>query len=290
MSQLNRITSVCAAFAVLAHRQVLSSAALASLVVLAAGPLQAQTSKPASFEGEIVYSFEAGPRADTQSESDLKDLRILSNADRILIRPTRVDEQGRQDNDALLLRNDLRDIVLLTDGNEAVRMTESELSYFAQMLNSFSAMMGSANDAASALDALMGGGSSQPAKPEWLKTDEKKSFHGIRSVKWRLRQPDKDGWVDLWLAESERLDWGLISGDWSSLSSSVSGVEFDPAPILRNGSFPLVLEVYEKRELVWKMTASEVKRRAISSTQLDIPEGRQVIGLSELLMKMMSGG
>lgn len=253
------------------------------------------------FQGHIQYRFEdlrgvpaARPDADGRpapsapAPADRMEgtAEILAAADRILIRSAVRNLQQGPAPEGVLIRNDLADVVIFSGGSTAVRLTRSELSSFMQMVDAWTAM---SEGAASLRQAATPGGEDEAAGGRWIRTDERRVIHGIPAVKWRGREQASGQLTDLWLAEGRTLDWTFFSGTWTRLLPAADELNVGPEIFFQNGSVPLLVEVYRGRTLAYRISAESVSTAQVDPTRFDIPDDKQVIGLSELMMRMLSG-
>lgn len=252
------------------------------------------------FEGRIQYRFEdlRGTAGDGASEastprpipaaSDKMEgtAEILAGPSRILIRSAVRNLQEGPTAEGVLIRNDLRDVVIFSGGSTAVRLTRSELSTFMQMVDAWTSM---AEGAAAVRDAYTGQ-ASQAASGRWIRTDERRVIHGMPAVKWRGRDDNAGQLTDLWLAEDRTLDWTFFSGTWTQLLPGAGELNVGPEIFFENGSVPLLVEIYRDRTLAYRIQAETVDTEAVDPAVFDIPGDKQVIGLSELMMRMLYGG
>jgi len=271
-------------------------------------PTHAQT----AFEGSIRYQIEEADRPEGRRVAGFAEVHASASRIRVQVKEEpRAEASGASTLEsssatavgagapgsdsnpqeaAFILRNDLRDIVLFTSPTEAIRISQTELSALLELVKTY--MMGSSTSGSSAAGSSQNAAGSSPSSSSthtWIQTDEKKSIHGIRAVKWRGRNDDRNELIDLWLAESYTFDWTFFSGQWNAITSLIDAEGFNVGFFFENGQVPLQAEVYQNRTLVYRVTAENVDQGEPDPASLNVTQGVQVLSLTDLMMKLIMG-
>src|SRR6056297_3456099 len=170
------------------------------------------------------------------------------------------------------VRHDLSDFVVVTTDDEGLKITKSELDNLVGMINQFQ-------------------GRKLPAeqKPfDWdtrvRETGETKEIHGYQSVEFELNGDREDEVISVWLTDQIKVDWGLLLDAWTS----VGAMQFDqeiPIELLMNAnSFPLLVEVNRGGRVVYRAESTSVSTPLADLSQVNVPSGLRLLGLSDLMM------
>ncbi|HMB42007.1 MAG TPA: hypothetical protein VKM37_08480 [Balneolaceae bacterium] len=170
------------------------------------------------------------------------------------------------------VRHDLSDFVVVTTDDEGIKITKSELDNLVGMINQF-----------------QGRKPAPEQKPfDWgarvRETGETKDIHGYQSVEFELDGDREDEVISVWLTDRIKVDWGLLLDAWMSVGASQFDQEI-PIEILMNAnSFPLLVEVNRGGRVIYRAESTGVSSPLTDLSQVNVPQGLKLLGISDLMM------
>jgi len=170
------------------------------------------------------------------------------------------------------VRHDLSDFVVVTTDEEGLKITKSELDNLVGMINQFQGRKPAAEQKPFDWDTRV------------RETGETKEIHGYQSVEFELNGDREDELISVWLTDQIKVDWGLLLDAWTS----VGAMQFDqeiPIELLMNAnSFPLLVEVNRGGRVVYRAESTSVSTPLADLSQVNVPSGLRLLGLSDLMM------
>lgn len=170
------------------------------------------------------------------------------------------------------VRHDLSDFVVVTTDEEGLKITKSELDNLVGMINQFQGRRPAAEQKPFDWDTRV------------RETGETKEIHGYQSIEFELDGEREDEVISVWLTDQIKVDWGLLLDAWTS----VGAMQFDqeiPIEILMNAnSFPLLVEVNRGGRVVYRAESTSVSTPLADLSQVNVPSGLKLLGLSDLMM------
>jgi hypothetical protein len=170
------------------------------------------------------------------------------------------------------VRHDLSDFVVVTTDEEGLKITKSELDNLVGMINQFQGRKPAAEQKPFDWDTRV------------RETGETKEIHGYQSVEFELNGDREDEVISVWLTDQIKVDWGLLLDAWTS----VGAMQFDqeiPIELLMNAnSFPLLVEVNRGGRVVYRAESTSVSTPLADLSQVNVPSGLRLLGLSDLMM------
>ena len=170
------------------------------------------------------------------------------------------------------VRHDLSDFVVVTSDDEGLKITKSELDNLVGMINQF-----------------QGRKPAPEQKPfDWgarvRETGETKEIHSYRAIEFELDGNREGELISVWLTDQINVDWGLLLDAWASVGASQFDQEI-PIEILMNAnSFPLLVEVNRGGRVVYRAESTSVSSPLTDLSQVNVPQGLKLLGLSDLMM------
>ncbi|MBD3615282.1 MAG: hypothetical protein HUJ22_01825 [Gracilimonas sp.] len=227
----------------------------------------------AQFEGQIsmnVYSEDDG-------ETEVNELNLYATADRIMIKgEENFDVMDKMSTDGLLIRNDLKDFIIMTGKNQALQVTKVEIEGLVEMLASWSGESEKSSNA--------------PSKTDYSFSDRTQTILGYETAEMIVRDtenPEKH--LSIWLAPDIDIDWGMMAERWNNMPESVdaeiNGVTQDV--IFKGKNFPLLIEAVDGNERTKLMEVSKVNKSSVAKAMVEIPSGVTLMSFKDYVFKMM---
>lgn len=235
----------------------------------------------AQFEGHLEMKLYSEEKAGTKENL----INMYVNKDRIAIYGEDDVKLSGMSSSGVIIRNDIRDFIVLTEGNSAFKITKSEIDNILGML----VMM-----------ANMGGnGTSEKetaSEPNIKFTNKTKKFNGIEASEMVVENADgknKSSRISIWLAPKININWGMLTESWANLPEDVevayNGVLKDN--VFNGGNFPVYVEAYdpETQKMITLFEVTKLEKTKISADKLDVPKGVNVVGMNNFMQQMMMG-
>lgn len=238
-------------------------------LVLILAPLKTH----AQFEG-VIHFRAYDPSAELNPD---RQLNFSSNSDRIFLKSNnKYRVFSGMNADGFIVRNDLNDFVLLSGDSDALKVTRDEIDTLTNLLQRIS-----------------GGVESDNQNFDWdgrvEMTGETRLLHGYRVEQVKVFEENRNNFVSVWLTEEITINWGILQDAWHQALANVIEVELPVEVIMNRNSFPLLIEYFKDGEMVSVVEASQVSERNVSNRYLDIPDGARMLGLADIMMRMMRG-
>ena len=228
----------------------------------------------AQFEGQVTLKLYGD---DDQGNSKISTLNLYATSQRIILKG---EEQysfmdGAYDASGLLIRNDKLDFIILMGENEALQFTKSELEGVFDM---FAGLSGDDVD----VDV-----NDNDINANFTYTNKTRTIKGYDCTELLITNDENDNTVSIWLTSGIDINWGMLAEPWKN----VPGDMRDPAQRLtqefKSKNFPMLIEVHEDGATKKVMEVSNVNKSAIAKAMVEIPPNTEIVGLSEIMFKMM---
>ena len=228
----------------------------------------------AQFEGQITMNL-YGEKDGAEKVSKLN-MYVTSN--RIFLKGE--DEMNFGDSfnsGGMLIRNDKKDFVVLMENNDALQVTKSEIEGLFKMFLSWGG------------DSSKGSTNKKDAGYEY--TGKVKDIKGYESHELLIKSSEKDETISVWLTPNIDINWGMLAEPWKNLSGDADKVvnRISREAIFSNDNFPMLIEVHGEKGTEKVMEVQNINKSNIAKAMVQIPAGVNLIGVSELMFKMMSG-
>lgn len=227
----------------------------------------------AQFEGQIsmnLYSEENG-------NTEVNKLNLYATSTRIMI-------QGDEDvsfmegmsSDGFLIRNDMKDFVILTGEKQALQVTKAEIEGLVDMLSSWSGEEES----------------DTPSTPEvdYEFSDRTQKLLGLETAELIVKDgenPNKH--LSIWLTPDVDINWGMLGERWNNMPEDIdrelNGVVQDI--IFKGKNFPLMIEAVEEGERTVLMEVTDVNRSSIAKAMVEVPSGTTLMSFKDFMFNMM---
>ncbi|MEQ8524526.1 DUF4412 domain-containing protein [Gracilimonas sp.] len=227
----------------------------------------------AQFEGHIQINL----YSDDNGQREVSELNLYATADRIMIKGEEsLEVMGKVSAGGLLIRNDMKDFIIMTDQDKALQATKSGIESLVEMLTSWS------GDSESS--------SSGAPDTEYEYTDRTKTILGYETTELIIKSNENpESHLSVWLTPGIDINWGMLAEPWKGMPKDIdkelNGMSQDV--IFKGKNFPLMIEVVEegKREIV--MDVKNVNRSSIAKAMVEVPAGVKLISLQEYIFSMM---
>ncbi|MFU8812423.1 MAG: hypothetical protein ACNA78_05600 [Balneolaceae bacterium] len=230
------------------------------------------TDARAQFEGTITMEVVDHAKSDRQPAI----ISITASNQRIYIASSeRVQPVGGLETDALLIRNDHQDFIFRTAPNEALKVSKADIDGLVQMVQRFQ------------------GGFSQQEQPptfDWenriTETGNTQTILGYTTSELVLTM--EDGLTaSFWITNSIQIRWGMLIDFWNETGQSLSETAIPIELFLNRTSFPLLVQLFDGSQMVQEVRTMSVDTGPDSSGVLDVAPDTKLLGLTDLMMRMM---
>ncbi len=232
-------------------------------------PVQAQ------FEGQISINL----YSDNNGVKEVNQMSMYVTSDRIFLKGEEEMNFGDSFNSGgLLIRNDKKDFVVLMEDNDALQVTKSEIEGLFNMLGSWGSSSSSKNP---------------DEKMSYTYTGKKRTIKGYETTELLIqgREDGVDTFISVWLTPNIDINWGMLAERWKNLPEdaevAVNGISQDA--VFKGKNFPMLVEITDKGITKTVMEVNTINESSIAKAMVQIPTGVNLIGVTELMFKMMSG-
>lgn len=223
----------------------------------------------AQFEGEVAYDVYnpgsvAGEKANVLLAFSKDRIFVDSNISMNVMAGLRA--RG------VLVRNELKDFVIITSDNEGLKVAKSELDNLVSMMN-----------------RVQGKAEVKHKEPfPWdervRETGRTREMHGYSSHEFILTGDKENEYVSVWLTDNIKVDWGLLLEAWYSTGAMQFENEIPIEMIMNSNSFPLLIEVIRDNNVVYRAESISVTSPLSSADATRLPADIKLIGLTDLMM------
>lgn len=234
----------------------------------------------AQFQGQIqmnVYSTNDG-------KPEVNEVNMYVTSERIFLQGE--DKMNFGENfqaGGLLIRNDMKDFVVLMGEGEALQITKAEIEGLFDMAS----MFGGEQE-----ETVKVGG--EKIDPTYRYTDETKTIMGYECAQMIIESKDDQGnenYISVWLTPNIDINWGMLGQRWNNLpeemEATVNGMSRET--IFQGKNFPMMVEFYDakKDRTVKLMEVTSISESSIAKAMVQVPSNVNLLGISELMWKMM---
>lgn len=230
----------------------------------------ANTAVYAQFEGEIQFQIEDFTNP-LQEQSGFTftaaDNRLFISSDHYVDVITGLKANG------LLIRNDHQDFIFNTDKDQSLKVSKDDLDSLMNMLDRFG---GANNGETETFDWETGVDETGNTRPHL----------GYELHEFRLKGENEDQFASVWLTSDIKVRWGLMVDVWNRAGPRFSESELPIELIMNPNSFPLLLEVFDGGNLVYKAESTNVNTGNFDRSVVELSDDKPLVGLTELMMNM----
>lgn len=178
------------------------------------------------------------------------------------------------DANTFLVRNDRNDFVFISGDSDALRISREDVDGLSSLIQ-----------------RVQGSSGSGDQQFDWdgklEQTGESKNILGYDTEQIKVYQQDSDSYVSVWLTEEIKINWGILQDTWHQSMAAIVNMELPIEVFMNRNSFPLLIEYYEEGRLATVVEATSINRGRVNSNVLEIPQGVKMMGITDLMMRMM---
>jgi hypothetical protein len=224
----------------------------------------------AQFEGEINFLI-----YNPQELGEMSNLDMTFTKGRIFIgSDSSMDVMSGVSTNGILVRNDTQDFVFMTGDNEALKIAKDDIDALMNLIN------------------RVQGKSVNEEKPSFnwdekvVETGNRQNIHGYSVNEFILKRDGEDEYVSVWLTDRIKVDWGLLEDAWRTTGSKQVGEEVPIELVMNRNSFPLLVEVYKKNEVVFRAESVRVNNQNFDRSKTELSSKVKLLGFTDLMMNM----
>lgn len=226
----------------------------------------------AQFEGLVLFN---GYDVD-DPESTRSKMHMTITPERILIMSDRqVNVMMGLNANGILVRNDQKDVVLMTGGSDAVRLQISDLDNFFNLLQRFQ------------------GAPAPRSNFDWDTnievTGRSRMLHGYQVEEIVMKNSEDDTHISVWLTDEIKVNWGLLIDTWNRFGHIISEDEVPIDLFVNRNSFPLLIEYYRGEKLRTIIETTTLSQAKVAPSAVSVPANVTLLGISEIMMRMLRG-
>lgn len=231
------------------------------------------TSAYAQFEGQISMNL----FSENDGQREVSTLNLFATADRIMVKGEEdINVMEGINSDGFLIRNDLKDFVIMTGGGQALQITKAEIEGMVEMLSSWSGEAADVN----------------PAAPQtnYNFSDRTQTMLGLETAEMIIKdKDDPNKHLSVWLTPNIDINWGMLAEKWNNMPKEIdrelNGVSQDI--IFQGKNFPLMIEAVNGEERTLLMKVTNVNRSSIAKAMVEVPSGTTLMSFKDYMFKMM---
>ena len=233
----------------------------------------------AQFEGEIQYTRYAVDGTTLEQQESGK-MSILFTPERILLNNlddvSDVKVMGAAKAGSILVRLDKEDFLIMDGDSNALKLTPRDLQSMSGLMKGFGS--GTTNQ------------SETQNRYKITETANTREISGYKAKKFMLLDTSNpDDRLDIWMTETLKINWGMLTGDWLKESNDLLTGGFPYDKLVQKDRLPLLIEEYKQDQLVDKLIATKISERSIPDSSVDLPKGVKALTLQQFMMKGLSG-
>ena len=122
-------------------------------------------------------------------------------------------------------------------------------------------------------------------------TDNTRTIKGYKTYELLISSSEDDEKMSVWLTPNIDINWGMLAEPWKNLPAeadkAVNRISRDA--VFTGKNFPMLIEVTGKKGTEKVMEVNNINKSSIAKAMVQIPTGVNLIGVTELMFKMMSG-
>lgn len=232
-------------------------------------------SAKAQFEGQITMNL----YGENNGVKEVNTMNMYVASDRIFLKGDENINFGDSFNSGgMLIRNDKKDFIILMEKNDALQVTKSEVESLFKMFSSWGGESSSKS-------------SSKEDEMNYEYTGNTRVIKGYETTELLVSNKDNSSTMSVWLTPNIDIDWGMLSEPWKNLptEAEVAVNNISREAIFNGKNFPMLIEVTGKKGTETVMEVDNISKSSVAKAMVQIPNGVNLIGVTELMFKMMSG-
>ncbi|MAO64377.1 MAG: hypothetical protein CL666_05210 [Balneola sp.] len=227
----------------------------------------------AQFEGQISMNLYSEDNGNTE----VSKLNMFATSTRIMIQGDKsVNFMQGMSSDGLLIRNDMKDFLILTGNKQALQVTKSEIEGLVEMMASWSGE--SANE--------------NPTAPvtKYEFSDRTDTILGLETAELIVRDKDNPGkHLSVWLTPDVDINWGMLGERWKNMPEDIdrelNGVVQDI--VFKSKNFPLKIEAVDGEDRTTIMEVTNVNRSSVAKAMVEVPTGTTLMSFKDFMFQKM---
>lgn len=227
----------------------------------------------AQFEGQVkmnLYSYE-------NNKTEVSELNLFATSDRIMLKGEQsFDLMDEMSTDGLLIRNDMKDFIVMTGENKALQVTKLEIEGLVNMFSNW-------------------GDDSEESTPDKVTTDysfsdRTKTILGYEAAEMIVKDTENPGkHLSIWLTPEIKINWGMLGERWKNmpkdLDREINGMS--QQIIFKDRNFPLMIESVEGNNRTLIMEAKQVNESSIAKAMVEVPSGVVLMSFRDYVFQKM---
>ncbi|HCI72449.1 MAG TPA: hypothetical protein DHV30_18390 [Balneola sp.] len=174
----------------------------------------------------------------------------------------------------MLIRNDKKDFVVLMENNDALQVTKSEVEGLFKMFLSWGSESSNSNN----------------EEMNFEYTDRERSINGYKTYELVISGNENDTKMSVWLTPNIDINWGMLAEPWKNLPAEANrAVNQSRDAVFTGKNFPMLIEVTGDKGTETVMEVTDINKSSVAKAMVQIPAGMNMISVTELMFKMMSG-
>ena len=228
----------------------------------------------AQFEGQVTMNLFTKEKG----VEKVNKLNMYVTSDRIFLKgEEEVNFSDSFNSGGMLIRNDKKDFVVLMDNNDALQVRKTEIEGLFKMFLSWGGESSETN--------------SQNDNMSYVYTGETREIKGYKTTELLISSSDNEGKMSVWLTPNIDINWGMLSEPWKNLPAEAEQAvnRISREAVFNGKNFPMLIEVSGKKGTEKLMEVSSINKSSIAKAMVQIPAGVNLIGVTDLMFRMMSG-
>lgn len=249
---------------------------LFSLLILLAFSINAF----AQFEGQItmkVYDHDKD-----NDEVEVSEFNLFATPTRIMIKGEENYEiMDNMNTDGFLIRNDMKDFVIMTGDNKALQVTKVEIEGLVEMFASWGTKEAKNPNAKADKNTL---------KTKYEFSDRTRKINGFDTAELiitDIENPNQH--LSVWLTPEIDINWGMLAEKWNNMpedfEEEINGMTQEL--IFKGKNFPIQIDAVEGDERLTIMEATNVNRSSVAKAMVEVPSGTVLMSFKDFMFQMM---
>jgi len=226
----------------------------------------------AQFEGSITY--ESTDYTSVSNEDDdsftlhLTPDRMLLEGDKSYNFLESIKTEG------VLVRLDKEDFVFLTGGEQALKISKTDITSMMNLFNGGQDVTQQADN----VDITQ------------KRTGETKDIQGFQADEFIFKNNDENEnkHFAVWMTRDIDVNWGMLAEPWDDADQLISSTDFPVDLVFKEKYFPLRFESYEDDELKSVLEATKIDKGPVDTDKMQVPAGVNVLSMQNYLFQKLS--
>lgn len=223
----------------------------------------------AQFEGEIQFEI-YNP---SEPGSERAKLHFSFTENRIFIGSDRsVNMLAGLRSEGILIRNDLKDFVLITSAEEGMNIKLEEIETLNTLINRMQMQQNPAVREPFDWDGRV------------LETGNSRQIYGYKAYEYLVLGDEENETLSVWLTDRIRINWGILREVWNTTGAVRFEQEIPVEIVMNRTSFPLLIEGKKDDMVVFRAETLHLNDTHFDRSVVEIPQGMRLLGLTDIMM------